>query len=175
MSLFFLFHSLMLAKKSPPPPPPKCSFPSTGALTKANGQLVCSGFGDRYLNTPKVYDDIAKALLTEGGEIVDGKLVIKPEMVAPVENPDSAECTLLCQPGFEPQWESKTYCTNNVWSHAPSTLSCVPSSCGQPTPPANGKYAFMCNAASRICYTYFADILAMANLRHVSSPATRVM
>ena len=89
---------------------------------------MCSGFGDRYLNDPDFVYKHDEDLVVEEGE-----------MVAPVETPETTECTLLCEPGFVPSPVSSTSCSWNSWSQDPSSLSCVPSPCGIPLAPFNGR------------------------------------
>ena len=136
--------------KPPPPPPPRCQFPKLREeASKMGAQILCSGFGDRYLNEPKSYEDLTPAILKEGGVVIDGTMVIKEDLIVPKENPESTNCYLLCPIGFTPE-VYVTKCHQGQWSQDPSSLSCAPSPCGSPSPPAHGRYWCYGNPAT--CY-----------------------
>ena len=139
-------------KKSQPrsPPIPRCKFPklSREAL-KMGAKILCSGFGDRYLNDPKTYDELTPALVKEGGVRENGKIVIKENLIVPKENPKSTKCHLQCPVGFVPE-VPVTQCNGGKWTHEPGSISCVPSPCGSPPSPQNGK--FWCYGNQATCY-----------------------
>jgi len=150
--LVFSSVSLACKKSQPPPPspPPKCLLPKLREETsKMGAQILCSGFGDRYLNEPKSYEDLAPALSKEGGVVENGTMVIKKNLIVPKENPDSTTCHLLCPSGFVPD-VFVTECHHGKWSKDPSSQYCISSPCGSPSPPTHGRYWCYGNPAT--CY-----------------------
>merc|ERR1719499_1584380 len=142
--------SIEACKNSSPTPKPRCQHPNLGeAAIKMGAKLFCSGFGDRYLNTPKKYEDLSGAIAREGGVIENRTMVFKQDLVEPKENPASSTCHLVCPLGLVPELYA-TDCVDGDWSRDPGTLSCVSSPCGSPQPPINGKY--WCYGNPAICY-----------------------
>merc|ERR1711915_270370 len=135
---------------SKPPPKPRCKFPKLGKeASKIGASILCSDFGERFLNEPKTYNDIAAALLKEGGVIEDGVMVIKKHLIVPKTNPKSTTCFLRCPLGFVPD-VYVTKCNGGTWTQDPKSISCVPSSCGSPPPPMHGR--FWCYKNPATCY-----------------------
>ena len=149
-----LFSTVVFACKksqpSKPPPEPRCNFPKLGKeASKIGADILCSGFGERFLNKPKTYNDIAPALRREGGVIEDGDMVIKKHLIVPKTNPKSTTCFLRCPLGFVPE-VYVTRCNGGQWTWDPKSISCVPSSCGSPPPPPHGR--FWCYKNPATCY-----------------------
>jgi len=150
VSALILISEIEACKKSVPPPTPRCKQPKVPAsVAETGGWLACSGYGDRYLNVPKDMKEASMALLTEGGVIENGTLVIKKELIVPKEEPETSECHFVCMPGYLPV-PSTTSCKDGVWTNDPSAMACLPSSCGVPPNPDHGKYYCYGNPSS--CY-----------------------
>ena len=68
-------------------------------------KIFCSGFGDRYLNDPKTYDELTPAFVKEGGGGVmeNRKMGIKENLIVPKENLTPTTCHLQCPLGFVPE------------------------------------------------------------------------
>ena len=76
--LLVVVASINACKNSSPTPKPRCRLPILGeAEIKIGAQLFCSGFGDRYLNAPKKYEDLSPAIAREGGVIENGTMAFK--------------------------------------------------------------------------------------------------
>lgn len=151
MSTLILINVTNGCKKSAPPSKPRCKIPPVPVqVSETGGWVSCTGHADRYFNVPKVYDDVAKALTTEGGVIENGTLIIKKELIVPKEDPETSECHLVCLPGFIPSPSSSTSCNDGVWTQDPITMTCATSPCGVPPNPEHGKYH--CYGNPSTCY-----------------------
>jgi len=151
VSTLFLINITNGCKKSAPPPKPRCKLPPVPEqVSQTGGRVYCTGHADRYFNVPKVYEDVHKALVTEGGIIENGTLVIRKELIVPEEDPETSQCHLVCLPGFIPSPSSSTSCKDGVWTQDPATMTCETSPCGAPTNPDHGKYH--CYGNPSTCY-----------------------